>query len=94
MREAVKLRYALFPYIYTMARETYDTGVSLCRPLYYDYPEDDEAYAFENEYMFGNDILVAPITEPAVDGISTAKYGSPKAHGGARRQTSSSKARA
>ncbi len=78
MREAVKLRYALFPYIYTMARETYDTGVSLCRPLYYDYPEDDEAYAFENEYMFGNDILVAPITEPAVDGISTAKIWFPE----------------
>ena len=78
MREAVKLRYALFPYIYTMARETYDTGISICRPLYYDFPEDDEAYAYEGEYMFGNDILVAPVTEPAKNGISTKEIWFPE----------------
>lgn len=71
MLEAVKLRYALFPYIYTMAREAYDTGISICRPLYYDFPETEEAYSYEGEYMFGNDILVAPITEAAVNGVST-----------------------
>lgn len=71
MLEAVKLRYALFPYIYTMARETFDTGISICRPLYYEYPDTEEAYSFENEYFFGNDILVAPITEPSANGIST-----------------------
>lgn len=71
LRDAVKLRYALFPYIYTMARETYDTGIGMCRPLYYEYPENEEAYKYEGEYFFGNDILVAPITEPASeDGIS------------------------
>lgn len=71
LRDAVKLRYALFPYIYTMARETYDTGIGMCRPLYYEYPEIGEAYKYEGEYFFGNDILVAPITEPAYeDGIS------------------------
>lgn len=71
LRDAVKLRYALFPYIYTMARETYDTGIGMCRPLYYEYPEIEEAYKYEGEYFFGNDILVAPITEPASeDGIS------------------------
>ena len=59
---AVRLRYQLVPYIYTMARETYETGVSLCRPMYYDYPEADEAYRYEGQYMFGNDILVAPVT--------------------------------
>lgn len=69
--ETVKLRYKLFPYIYTMAREAYDTGIALCRPLYYDYPEDEEAYTYEDEYFFGNDILVAPIVEAAKDGVST-----------------------
>lgn len=72
LRDAVKLRYALFPYIYTMARETYDTGIGICRPLYYEYPNSEEAYKYEGEYFFGNDILVAPITEPANrDGISS-----------------------
>lgn len=73
LRDAVKLRYALFPYIYTMARETYDTGIGMCRPLYYEYPESEEAYKYEGEYFFGNDILVAPITEPAPDGVTASK---------------------
>ncbi len=67
--ETVRLRYALIPYIYTACREAYDTGVSLCRPLYYDYPEQSEAYAYEDEYFFGPDMLVAPIVTPSgVDG--------------------------
>ncbi|HEY6915631.1 MAG TPA: glycoside hydrolase family 31 protein [Paludibacter sp.] len=61
MRKAIELRYALIPYIYTYARYAYDNGVSLCRPMYYDYPEKDEAYTYDGEYMFGNDMLVAPI---------------------------------
>ena len=61
MREAVRLRYKMFPYIYTAAREAYDTGISICRPLYYDYPEEANAYDYENEYMFGDDIFVSPI---------------------------------
>lgn len=71
MREAVRLRYTLFPYIYTMARKTYDTGISICRPLYYDYPEAEEAYTYDNEYFFGDDILVAPITsKPDADRLT------------------------
>ncbi len=62
--ETVKLRYALMPYIYTAARQAYDTGVSICRPLYYDSPESSNAYLFEDEYMFGDDILVAPVVTP------------------------------
>ncbi len=65
MRDAYLLRYALIPYIYTSARETFDTGISICRPLYYDYPETKEAYSFRDEYMFGDSILVAPITAAA-----------------------------
>jgi alpha-glucosidase (family GH31 glycosyl hydrolase) len=64
MRDAIELRYTLIPYIYTYARYAYDTGISLCRPMYYDYPERDEAYSYEGQYMFGNDILAAPVTQP------------------------------
>lgn len=73
MREAVNLRYALFPYIYTMARKTYDTGIGMCRPMYYDNPDDPEAYDYEGEYMFGDDILVAPVTEASPDGKVSTK---------------------
>ena len=62
LRETVVLRYALFPYIYTAARQSFDTGICINRPLYYDYPEANNAYRFEDEYMFGDNILVAPLT--------------------------------
>ena len=70
MNQAVKLRYALFPYLYTMARKCYDTGVGICRPLYYEHPEADEAYSNEGEYYFGDDILVAPVVEASENGVS------------------------
>lgn len=65
MKEALDLRYAMVPYIYTQARVAYDTGISLCRPLYYEWPNDNEAYRHGDEYMFGDDMLVAPIVERA-----------------------------
>lgn len=64
MRNAYLLRYALIPYIYTAAREAFDTGISMCRPMYYDYPEEENAYNFKTQFMFGNDMLIAPITHP------------------------------
>lgn len=71
MRDAIRLRYSLSPYIYTMAREAYDTGVSICRPLYYAYPERQESYDCNEEYLFGDRILATTICEPAgADGKS------------------------
>lgn len=75
---AIKLRYMLAPYIYTMARYAYDTGISLCRPMYYDYPQKAEAYQFDRQYLFGNDILVAPIGTPAVNNFSSVKVWLPE----------------
>jgi hypothetical protein len=65
MRRAFRLRYELVPYIYSAARKCYDTGIPLCRRLYYAWPELPEAYAQPGEYLFGDDLLVAPVTEPA-----------------------------
>ncbi len=72
MKEAVKFRYAMIPYIYTYSREAYDTGLSLCRPLYYDSPEENEAYKQETSYMFGNEIMVSPVVEASDYTIGTA----------------------
>lgn len=65
MRAAIRLRYTLSPYIYTAARQTYDTGLSICRPMYYDYPEEDLAYSSKEQYMFGDDILATVLCTPA-----------------------------
>ena len=73
IRDIIKQRYSLAPYIYTMARHAYDTGVSLCRPMYYDYPDAQEAYTNRNEYMFGDNYLVYPITQPMNNGVSLQK---------------------
>jgi len=60
-REAWRLRYHLLPYIYTAARQAYDQALPLCRPLYYHWPELEEAYENPHEYLFGDDLLVAPV---------------------------------
>ena len=61
MANSMRLRYRWIPYIYTEARRTYDTGVAFIRPLYYDWPEDPEAYQSQNEYMFGDELIAAPV---------------------------------
>jgi Glycosyl hydrolases family 31/Domain of unknown function (DUF5110) len=64
MRDAFDLRYQLVPYLYTAARRTYDSGVAMLRPLYYDDPGAREAYEFRGEYRFGDDMIVSPIVAP------------------------------
>lgn len=80
MRDAIRLRYALSPYIYTAARQAYDTGLCICRPLYYEHPEKDEAYSFKEEYFFGPDILAVTVCEPAdtVTGLASAEVWFPE----------------
>ncbi|MCI1648638.1 MAG: glycoside hydrolase family 31 protein [Bacteroides sp.] len=73
IRSTILERYKIAPYVYTMARKTYDEALSLCRPMYYDYPEAKEAYDYKNEYMFGDNILVCPITAPMKDGKSVVR---------------------
>ncbi|MDE7396810.1 MAG: alpha-xylosidase, partial [Muribaculum sp.] len=73
MRNTIRNRYDMAPYIYTMGRKTHETGLSICRPMYYDYPEAAEAYDMKNEYMFGDQMLVLPITAPMNGPLGTAK---------------------
>lgn len=64
-------REALVPYTYTAARQAYETGISICRPMYYDYPDTPEAYSNKTQYMFGDQLLIAPIVKPMDnDGLS------------------------
>lgn len=78
LTNAVNLRYQLAPYIYTMARKTYDSAIGICRPLYYDYQDQQEAYQYSKQYMFGDNILVAPIGAPMKNNESTLSVWLPK----------------
>jgi alpha-glucosidase len=80
LRSAFQLRYALEPYLYTEARRTYDTGVAFFRPLYYDWPQETAAYESKGEYVFGDEMLAAPVTTPAdkTSGLAAEKVWLPE----------------
>ena len=59
----LKLRHRLIPYIYSINHLTHKYGLPLCQPLYYAHPEEYNAYKYKNQYYFGPQLLVAPITE-------------------------------
>jgi alpha-glucosidase len=65
LRNTFQLRYALQPYLYTEARRSYDTGLAFLRPLYYDWPTDNHCYEHKGEYVFGDQMIVAPVVTPA-----------------------------
>ena len=60
--DALRLRDALNPYIYTLARRSYDTGLPITGALYLQWPQLAAAYDHPSEYMFGDDMVVAPVT--------------------------------
>jgi alpha-glucosidase len=62
-RESIQLRYHLLPYIYTAFWQASMTGIPIMRPLLLDYGKDWTAVDTNDEYLFGDDILVAPITK-------------------------------
>jgi hypothetical protein len=64
----MRLRESLVPYLYTAARQNYDTGMPMTRALYLTWPEQNEAYQHNTEYTLGDSMLVAPVTTP---GLST-----------------------
>jgi alpha-D-xyloside xylohydrolase len=59
----LRLRYTLIPYIYSLAKRTYDTGAPFMRALFMDFPNDANVANIGDEYMFGPAFLVAPVTE-------------------------------
>jgi alpha-glucosidase (family GH31 glycosyl hydrolase) len=62
-KKYLELRYQLLPYNYTLAREAYDTGLPMMRALWLHYPNDSGAVKLGNEYLWGRDLLVAPVVE-------------------------------
>lgn len=60
----LRLRDKLVPYIDTANYHTHHDGIPIVKPLYYDFPDKKSAYQEKNEYIFGNEMLVSPITHP------------------------------
>lgn len=59
----LRLRYTLIPYIYSLGKQTYDTGAPFMRALFMDFPGDPNVANIGDEYMFGPAFLVAPMTD-------------------------------
>ena len=67
--DAVKCRYRMLPYIYSVARKVSAGGYTLMRPLFFDFPGDTAAADGALNYMFGDALLVVPVLQPSVSSI-------------------------
>jgi len=67
VRTSLQLRYRLLPYLYTLAWESAQTGLPLMRPLFWLSPEEPSSWDIQDQFLLGNDLLVAPVTEPGVE---------------------------
>jgi len=65
MSDFMRLRHRLFPYLYTMNYRAHTALLPLMRPMYHVSPESADAYQVRNEYWFGSEMIVSPITDPA-----------------------------
>jgi alpha-glucosidase len=64
IRKYLKLRYRLLPFLYTRLEEAHQTGMPLFRPLMLNYQHDSNTLNLDDEFMIGEDLLVAPILQP------------------------------
>ncbi|MBR0118421.1 MAG: alpha-xylosidase [Prevotella sp.] len=62
-RQCAEMKYKLMPYVYAQAKDCSNRGLPMVRALFVEYPEDPGAWLVEDEYMFGSQILVAPLME-------------------------------
>lgn len=73
MSETLRERHRFMPYLYTMNYKNFAEDMPIVVPTYWEYPDDDEAYEHKNQYFFGSELLVAPITSKRIEGLNLAK---------------------
>ena len=73
MDDFLRLRHKMVPYLYTMNHRAYAEDIPLVLPMYYDYPLEEAAYHVPNEYCFGSELIVMPVTSPRIRGLNRAK---------------------
>lgn len=69
----LRLRHQLIPYLYTMNVRAATKGEPLVQPMYWAYPHDEVAYSYKNQFLFGSQLLVAPITSPQARGAQLGR---------------------
>uniref|UniRef100_A0ABM5F4K0 Neutral alpha-glucosidase AB isoform X1 n=1 Tax=Pogona vitticeps TaxID=103695 RepID=A0ABM5F4K0_9SAUR len=69
IREAIRQRYALLPFWYTLFYRSYRTGQPAMRPLWVEYPEDPTTYNIDDQYLLGDALLVHPVTAQGARGV-------------------------
>lgn len=69
-RKFIELRYQLLPYIYTGVEESTRTGLPLMRPLFLEYPQAPGISGNEHDFLFGRDLLVAPVVVERLDALT------------------------
>jgi len=62
-RDYLNLRYRLLPYNYSLAWQAHKTGMPVIRAMWLHYPEDESAIGLGSQYLWGRDLLIAPVTE-------------------------------
>jgi alpha-glucosidase (family GH31 glycosyl hydrolase) len=72
MTAALRLRHRLVPYLHTMNHRAARADEPLVQPMYWSYPDSPEAYLVPNQYSFGTELVVAPITSPADPALQLA----------------------
>lgn len=73
MSDMLRERHKMIPYLYTMNHRNYSDNIPLVIPMYYEHPEVRESYDFKNQYYFGSELLVAPITSPRIKDLNVSK---------------------
>lgn len=66
MVKYIHIRERMQPYIKSAMKEAHENGTPVIKPLFYDFPEDKNAWIQEEAYLFGHDLLVSPIVEAGV----------------------------
>ena len=76
----LRFRHQLFPYIYTMNYRCHNELIPLVQPMYYSYPKNSAAYEVPTQFLFGSELMIAPITEPnnKEDSLGRAEVWLPK----------------
>ncbi|XP_065610840.1 neutral alpha-glucosidase C isoform X2 [Cyrtonyx montezumae] len=76
IREAIRERYVLLPYLYTLFYRAHTEAEPVMRPLWIEFPEKLETFGVEDEYMLGNALLVYPVTDKEAKAVSVLLPGS------------------